>query len=79
MARSGVALVLCLSRGKAVRYALKTVLKVRVNPNCRVIQIVASFVVVGAVLAPCRSCDGTEQSVPTTDRLIRRVVAPECR
>ena len=33
---------------------LKTFPKSRINPNCRVIQIVTLFICVGAVPAPCR-------------------------
>ena len=53
---------------EAVRYTLKTFPKSRINPNCRVIQIVTLFICVGAVLAPCRACDcvGTRPA-PTTE------------
>ena len=67
---------------EAVRYTLKTFPKSRINPNCRVIQIVTLFICVGAVLAPCYACDcvGTRPARTTESCYPRReVVAPQRR
>ena len=46
---------------------LKTFPKSRINPNCRVIQIVTLFICVGAVTAPCCLRLRGNASLQTTD------------